>query len=169
MRKLLLILLPLLLISCSAEKQMAYLLRHHPELRTGDTVRTVVVEAPIAPFVKDTVINTITDTVTRTDTVIIRLDSLTSAELRKGISITEGSIRASVRLTDSGIKLSVEQLPDTIRKDMEVTVPVYEAKVNTEAVMTKKQLFFYYFGVFAIVLIGLIMVIVIVRAVSKFL
>lgn len=152
MRKLLLILLPLLLISCSAERQMAYLLRHHPELKTGDSVKTVLVEVPIEPLTKDTVIQVVIDTVSRTDSVIIRLDSLTSAKLRNGISVTEGKVKASVRLTDDGeIKLTVQQLPDTIRKGLDVTVPVYEASVKTEAVMTKRQQFFYYFGIFSLI------------------
>lgn len=164
MKKLLSIsLLALLLAGCSAQQRLSRIMEHHPELRTGDSVRTVLVEVPIEAAYRDTLILFTTDTVTRTDTITIHLDSLTCAELKTGISVTEGHAKASVRLTDSGLQLRSEQLPDTIKKDVDVHVPQYECTIKQT--MSKTQNFFYYFGIcslvlFIIAIIGGVLVVV---------
>lgn len=155
MKKLFIFILPLLLMSCSAQKQLARLLVHHPELKTGESVRTVVVDVPVPAVSIDMTFPAQADTVSRTDTVTIFLDKPTFDKLKTGISVTEGNVTATVRLLDGEIDLHIEQIPDTIHHQEDFVIPTYEAEVIVKKELTKWQQFFFTGGVIFMVLLVL--------------
>lgn len=152
--------LAMLLVSCSPQKRLAYLLEHHPELRTGDSVRTVMVYVPVeaARQDKNAIPDVRVDTVTKTDTVALYIDKEAYDNLRKGVTVQKGKIKATVQLTDEGLQLSVEQESDTIQQNVDVNVPQYEIEVKKKAELSGWQKFCYEMGLstFIILCIGLV-------------
>lgn len=152
--------LALLLVSCSPQKRLAYILEHHPELRTGDSVRTIEVVVPVEAVKHDTTYlpDLRIDTVTVSDTVAVYIDAKAYKQLRNGMSVQEGKIKATVQLTEEGLQLSVEQEADTLIKDVDVNVPQYEIEVKQKAELSGWQKFCYELGLgtFVIIIIGLV-------------
>lgn len=118
-RILFVVLLGILMIGCSAERQLANLLRRHPELHTMDTLKVYQVEFRTEYEKNDTVLPSLTDGP-------CDCDSLIRAKFKNGVSTTAGNARASVFLNEDGRPtLRAEQLPDTVILRDTVEVPVY--------------------------------------------
>jgi len=158
--------LAMLLVSCSPQQRLAYLLEHHPELRTGDSVRTVEVYVPVEAYREDTnaIPDVRVDTITQTDTVIIYIDREAYHQLREGISVQKNKIKATVQLNEEGLQLSVEQEADTLKHNVDVNVPQYEIEVKQKAELSGWQKFCYEMGLctFIILCIGLVVGIIVV-------
>ncbi len=150
----------LMLVSCSPQKRLAYLLERHPELRTGDRVLTVKVAVPVAAVKQDAVYlpDLRIDTLTVHDTVAIYLGVEDYKQLRKGMSVQEGKIKATVQLTEEGLQLSIEQEADTLQQNVDVDVPQYEIEVKQKAELSGWQKFCYELGLctFVILCIGIV-------------
>jgi len=119
--------LALLLCSCSAEQRLAYLLKKHPELRTGTQTVTIPVEVPI-PFESaslDIPWSAMPD-----------VRPVPAAENRKSdtatvvpsptFSVTAGHAKAILTQTDSGFVLTAEQMEDTVKAEAPAEVPIVE-------------------------------------------
>lgn len=158
--------LAMLLVSCSPQQRLAYILEHHPELRTGDSVRTVEVYVPVEASRQDTnaIPDVRVDTITKTDTVILYIDREDYNQLREGVTVQKNKIKATVQLTDEGLQLSVEQEADTLKQNVDVNVPQYEIEVKKKAELTGWQKFCYEIGLctFVILCIGLVIGIIVV-------
>lgn len=152
--------LAMLLVSCSPQQRLAYILERHPELRTGDSVRTVEVIVPVEAVHRDTTYlpELRIDTVTVQDTVAMYVDAKAYRQLRNGLTVQEGKIKATVQLTDEGLQLSVEQEADTITASADVHVPQYEIEVKKKAELSGWQKFCYELGLstFILIIIGLV-------------
>ena len=152
--------LAMLLVSCSPQQRLAYILERHPELRTGDSVRTVEVIVPVEAVHRDTTYlpELRIDTVTVQDTVAMYVDAKSYQQLRNGLTVQEGKIKATVQLTDEGLQLSVEQEADTITASADVHVPQYEIEVKKKAELSGWQTFCYELGLstFILIIIGLV-------------
>lgn len=152
--------LAMLLVSCSPQQRLAYILERHPELRTGDSVRTVEVIVPVEAVHRDTTYlpELRIDTVTVRDTVAMYVDAKAYRQLRNGLTVQEGKIKATVQLTDEGLQLSVEQEADTITASADVHVPQYEIEVKKKAELSGWQKFCYELGLstFILIIIGLV-------------
>ncbi len=171
MRRLLgFICLALLLVSCSPQKRLAYLLEHHPELRTGDSVRTVEVYIPVEAAREDTIAipEVRVDTVTRTDTVTLYIDKAAYDQLRNGITVQKDKIKATVQLFDEGLHLSVEQEQDTIKQDVDISVPQYEIETIQKAELSGWQKFCYEIGRATFIILCIVIVIGIIFVIVKF-
>ena len=131
----------LLLSSCSAQRRLECLLRHHPELRTRDSVHvvTLTVEVPGAT-------NTIL--LPKIENDPCNCDSLLREALKEGVSTTAGNAQASVLPTDSGIVLQAMQKPDTIILHDTTLVPEYIIRTEPRE-ETGWEIFFRYCGYIA--------------------
>ena len=125
----------LLFCSCSAERKLAYLLQHHPELRTGTDTVMVLAHIPL-PYDADSI-----DIPTP---VLLGVESQpaedsTAETLALPICITAGHAKATLTKTDNGFRLTAEQIEDTIEVEIPVetpsvnihTLPVEEKPINT--------------------------------------
>ncbi|MBR6843007.1 MAG: hypothetical protein IKM77_12015 [Prevotella sp.] len=162
--------LAMLLVSCSPQKRLAYLLEHHPELRTGESVRTIEVYVPVEAARQDTnaIPDVRVDTVTKTDTVALYIDKEAYDNLRKGVTVQKGKIKATVQLTDKGLQLSVEQEADTIQQNVDVDVPQYEIEVKKKAELSGWQKFCYEMGLSAFIILCIGLVVGIIFLIVKF-
>jgi len=131
-------LLALLLCGCSAKRQLANLLKRHPELRTVDSLHLVNIKVPIPgvtnaipfPKIKDDPCN---------------CDSLLREAIKDGIETTAGNAKAAIMPTDSGLVLQAMQTPDTILVRDTIRVPQYIIKTAPRD-ETNSEIFFRVLG-----------------------
>ena len=162
--------LAMLLVSCSPQQRLAYILERHPELRTGDSVRTVEVIVPVEAVHRDTTYlpELRIDTVTIQDTVAIYVDAKAYRQLRNGLTVQEGKIKATVQLTEEGLQLSVEQEADTITASADVHAPQYELEDKKKAELSGWQKFCYELGLCTFIILVTGIVIGIICLIAKF-
>lgn len=119
--------LALLLCSCSAEKRLAHLLKHHPELRTGTRTEQLQVEVQIPHEAESLDIpwSAMPD-VRPSSAAENRKSDTATMEQSPTFSVTAGHAKATLTRTDSGLVLTAEQLPDTINTVAPADVPIVE-------------------------------------------
>lgn len=167
MRKVLGILLTaFLLCSCSAEQRLAYLLKRHPELRTGTDKVLVSVDVPI-PYEAAQINIPMSELLNcPTDTAAENRKSVPDTTQLPTFSVTAGNAKATLTQTPDGdLVLKAEQLQDTIKTEAPAEVPaisVHDLPVE-ESDMNK---FFRILGYFAG---GLILLVIILFILKKFL
>jgi len=145
----------LLLSSCSAQRRLECLLRHHPELKKRDSLH-------IANFTMIVPGKTNGILLPRIENDPCNCDSLIREALQDGISTTAGNAQALLIPTDSGITLQAQQIPDTIILRDTCYVPEYVIKTEPRE-ETKWEIFFRYFGYMAAAVLFIIFVVRIIK------
>lgn len=156
-----------LLCGCSAQRRLECLLRHHPELRSGTVIANLKVDVPV-PYEAASV-----------DIPWLALfpDSLmgSAAENRKSdttdigtvptfpITVRAGHAKATLCKTDSGLVLTAEQLSDTIQAEVPAEVPIVDVH-DLPAEEKPINTFFRYLGYMVAGLIGVVLVVLIIKA-----
>lgn len=166
MKKVVGILLALLLCSCSAEQQMANLLRRHPELRTGTNTVFVPVEVPI-PYEAAQINIPMSE--------LLECPPDSAAENRKSepdttqlptFTVTAGNAKATLTKTPGGdLVLKAEQLPDTIETEAPAEVPaisVHDLPAEEKQINTFFRILGYFAG-------GLFLLLLLLFILKKFL
>lgn len=125
MKKLITIaILSMLLFSCSPQKRLQSLLKHHPELKADSTLYNVTL--------KDTfVIKQSEKDTTFSGSILSNLSS--TAEKNKSVTVTTNRAKATLTfMPNNMLNLKAEQLSDTIYiyKNVTVPVPTYIYKTN---------------------------------------
>lgn len=157
--------LALLLCSCSAEKRLAYLLKHHPELRTDTKQIELPVEIPIPHESASIDIPwSAVPEVRPASAAENRKSDTATVEPSPTFSVTAGHAKATLAQTDSGFVLTAEQLEDTIKTEAPAVVPVVEVHdlpMEENAIQT-------FFRVFGYIASGIVAIILLFYLVKKF-
>ena len=155
MKRKLLILLAVLLCSCSAERRLAHLLRQHPELRTETASVVVPVEVQL-PGDSASIIIPAKEAYAFLDTSYRA--NVAKAEESSSYTVKAGRAQAVLQRSDSGIVLTAIQLPDTISVDAAAEVPlveVHDLPMEENSLQTFFRVLGYISG--AIITLGLIL------------
>lgn len=123
----LLLIITLLIISCSPQQRLYRLLKQHPQLMQLDTT-IIIHHDTILPYIT----NTTTFTLPHTSDPCPDCDSLIRAAIKNnGVSATAGRARASLTLDQNNTpQLTAEQLPDTLKTTTPFKTPLihYQTK-----------------------------------------
>lgn len=139
-RRIGILVMAVLLCSCSAEQRLARLLKQHPELRTGTKTVLVPVNIPIPHESASIDIDVSELLECEPDSAAENRKSETDTVQLPAFSVTAGNAKATLRKKSDGkLELTAEQLPDTIQGEApaevpEITVhdlPAEESSINT--------------------------------------
>ena len=139
-RRIGILVMAVLLYSCSVEQRLARLLKQHPELRTGTKTMLVPVNIPIPHESASIDIDVSELLECKPDSAAENRKSETDTVQLPAFSVTAGNAKATLRKKPDGkLELTAEQLPDTIQGEApaevpEITVhdlPAEESSINT--------------------------------------
>ena len=169
MKKLLYIVtLTCLFCSCSAEKRLAYLLEHHPELHKDsvyviDTVLVHQADTATTTFTIEQLQQLLTPTDTSAlgdDQAPVYADPTTHLQSYHNSICVEnnGSKAVIIPNADGSLSLQAITKPDTITIQDTLKVPVYYTKYKDKIVykMNNAQTFFFGLGILFLVLIAIV-------------
>ena len=111
-------LLALACAACSPQQRLTRLLIHHPELRRRDTILQRDITATIPDIRRDTNL--------QIPPSPCNCDSLLHALIGDSLSLNAGNAAATLTHQSGQLTLTAHQRPDTIRRTVEVQVPVVE-------------------------------------------
>ena len=114
-------LLALACAACSPQQRLTRLLTHHPELRRRDTILQRDITATIPDIRRDTTLK-----FSNFSPSPCNCDSLLHALIGDSLSINAGNATATLTHQPGQLNLAAHQRPDTIRRTVEVQVPVVE-------------------------------------------
>ena len=158
MRHKLLIVLAILLCSCSAARRLAHLLKQHPELR----IETASVVVPVEVCLPGDSASMI---IPPQEAYVILSSDTTTIQQVPSYTVKAGRAQAILERSDSGVVLKAIQLPDTVSVEASADVPIVEVR-DLPMQESSAQIFFrvlgYIFG-------GFIVFFIIIFTLKKFL
>ncbi|MGM9825733.1 MAG: hypothetical protein ACI3Z8_04770 [Paludibacteraceae bacterium] len=161
-------LLALACAACSPQQRLTRLLTQHPELRLRDTILQRDITATIPDIRRDTTLkfsNLQTFKFSNSGPSPCNCDSILHELIGDSLSINAGNATATITHQPGQLNLAAHQRPDTIRRTVEVQVPVIEY-VEVERKETPIQAFCRISG---IILWTLLAIAVLIRIIKYFL